>query len=181
VNPVAQRLAVHPAKLRRLLAAETIEHHRPLGRRAQIGGADIHSSNRNTSHLPPPRINADNIDSRSGPKGSLRKRRRSVAACNAGNRIRLTGFLALQIGATLQTNYILLKDLIEGYSEIPLGNKSARKDVLGDAYEYLIGKFAEVTRRNKAGVGAGCPNWARPDRCGGRGVTRVPTAIYLGG
>ena len=25
-------------------------------------------------------------------------------------------------------------------------------------------------------VGAECPNWARPDLCGGRGVTRVPTA-----
>lgn len=28
VNPVAQRLAVHPAKPRRVLAAEAIEHHR---------------------------------------------------------------------------------------------------------------------------------------------------------
>jgi len=45
----------------------------------------------------------------------------------------------------------LLKDLIEGFSEVPLGNKSASTDVLGDAYEYLIGKFADVTRRNKAG------------------------------
>ncbi len=45
----------------------------------------------------------------------------------------------------------LLKDLIEGFSAIPLGNKSVSTDVLGDAYEYLIGKFADVTRRNKAG------------------------------
>jgi type I restriction enzyme M protein len=45
----------------------------------------------------------------------------------------------------------LLKDLIEGFSSIPLGNRSVRTDVLGDAYEYLIGKFADVTRRNKAG------------------------------
>lgn len=45
----------------------------------------------------------------------------------------------------------LLKDLIEGFSEIQLGNKSVGTDVLGDAYEYLIGKFADVTRRNKAG------------------------------
>jgi type I restriction enzyme M protein len=45
----------------------------------------------------------------------------------------------------------LLKDLIEGFSAIPLGNKSVTTDVLGDAYEYLIGKFADVTRRNKAG------------------------------
>ena len=45
----------------------------------------------------------------------------------------------------------LLKDLIEGFSGIRLGNSAASTDVLGDAYEYLVGKFADVTRRNKAG------------------------------
>ena len=45
----------------------------------------------------------------------------------------------------------LLKDLIEGFSTINLGNNSVNTDVLGDAYEYLVGKFADVTRRNKAG------------------------------
>lgn len=45
----------------------------------------------------------------------------------------------------------LLKDLIEGFSDIRLGNKAVSNDVLGDAYEYLVGKFADVTRRNKAG------------------------------
>lgn len=45
----------------------------------------------------------------------------------------------------------LLKDLIEGFSSIPLGNNAVSTDVLGDAYEYLIGKFADVTRRNSAG------------------------------
>jgi type I restriction enzyme M protein len=45
----------------------------------------------------------------------------------------------------------LLKDLIEGFSAIPLGNRAVSTDILGDAYEYLIGKFADVTRRNKAG------------------------------
>jgi len=44
-----------------------------------------------------------------------------------------------------------LKDLIEGLSEVPLGNGTASSDILGDAYEYLVGKFADVTRRNKAG------------------------------
>ena len=66
VNPVAQRLPVHAAKPRRFLAAEAIEHHgngqdtrcllgirRSLGRRAQIGGTHIRSSNRNPSHLHP--------------------------------------------------------------------------------------------------------------------------------
>ena len=45
----------------------------------------------------------------------------------------------------------LLKDLIEGFSTINLGNNAVGTDVLGDAYEYLVGKFADVTRRNKAG------------------------------
>ena len=45
----------------------------------------------------------------------------------------------------------LLKDLIEGFSSIELGNDAVDTDILGDAYEYLVGKFADVTRRNKAG------------------------------
>jgi len=45
----------------------------------------------------------------------------------------------------------LLKDLIEGFSSIPLGNNAVSTDILGDAYEYLVGKFADVTRRKKAG------------------------------
>lgn len=45
----------------------------------------------------------------------------------------------------------LLKDLIEGFSGVRLGNAAASTDMLGDAYEYLVGKFADVTRRNKAG------------------------------
>lgn len=45
----------------------------------------------------------------------------------------------------------LLKDMIEGFSSISLGNHDVDTDVLGDAYEYLVGKFADVNRRNKAG------------------------------
>ena len=45
----------------------------------------------------------------------------------------------------------LLRDLIEGVSGVPLGNKAVESDILGDAYEYLIGKFADITRRKKAG------------------------------
>jgi type I restriction enzyme M protein len=44
-----------------------------------------------------------------------------------------------------------LKDLIEELSGVPLGNQAASTDVLGDAYEYLIGRFADVTKRKKAG------------------------------
>ncbi len=45
----------------------------------------------------------------------------------------------------------ILKDLVEGLSAVSLGNKSVSSDILGDAYEYLIGRFADVTKRKKAG------------------------------
>jgi type I restriction enzyme M protein len=45
----------------------------------------------------------------------------------------------------------LLKDMIEGFSSIALGNHAVDTDILGDAYEYLVGRFADVNRRNKAG------------------------------
>ena len=45
----------------------------------------------------------------------------------------------------------ILKDLVEGLSEVSLGNKAVSSDILGDAYEYLIGKFADITKRKKAG------------------------------
>lgn len=44
----------------------------------------------------------------------------------------------------------LLKDLIEHFSLLPLGNKHVATDILGDSYEYLIKKFADATNK-KAG------------------------------
>jgi type I restriction enzyme M protein len=44
----------------------------------------------------------------------------------------------------------LLRDLIEHFSRIPLGNQAAQADVLGQSYEYLIKKFADLTNK-KAG------------------------------
>lgn len=44
----------------------------------------------------------------------------------------------------------LLTDLIEHFSELPLSNESVEPDVLGQAYEYLIKKFADATNK-KAG------------------------------
>jgi type I restriction enzyme M protein len=44
----------------------------------------------------------------------------------------------------------LLKDLIEHFSALSLGNARAASDVLGDAYEYLIKQFADATNK-KAG------------------------------
>ena len=44
----------------------------------------------------------------------------------------------------------LLRDLIEHFSSIELGNAAAQADVLGQSYEYLIKKFADLTNK-KAG------------------------------
>ena len=44
----------------------------------------------------------------------------------------------------------LLRDLIEHFSRLPLGNANVSSDILGQAYEYLIKKFADATNK-KAG------------------------------
>jgi type I restriction enzyme M protein len=44
----------------------------------------------------------------------------------------------------------LLCDLIEHFSRLPLTNAAAQADILGQAYEYLIKKFADATNK-KAG------------------------------
>jgi type I restriction enzyme M protein len=44
----------------------------------------------------------------------------------------------------------LLKDLIEHFSALTLGNKQVRSDIIGDGYEFLIKKFADATNK-KAG------------------------------
>ncbi len=44
----------------------------------------------------------------------------------------------------------LLKDLVEHFSALSLGNRRVASDVMGDAYEYLIKKFADATNK-KAG------------------------------
>ncbi len=44
----------------------------------------------------------------------------------------------------------LLKDLIEHFSAISLGNQATQTDILGQSYEYLIKKFADATNK-KAG------------------------------
>ena len=44
----------------------------------------------------------------------------------------------------------LLKDLIEHFSRVSFGNRNITSDLLGDAYEYLIKKFADATNK-KAG------------------------------
>ena len=44
----------------------------------------------------------------------------------------------------------LLRDLIDHFSKLPLSNRRVASDVLGNAYEYLIKKFADLTNK-KAG------------------------------
>lgn len=44
----------------------------------------------------------------------------------------------------------LLRDLVEHFSSIALGNSAAQADILGQSYEYLIKKFADLTNK-KAG------------------------------
>lgn len=44
----------------------------------------------------------------------------------------------------------LLKDLLEHFSRLNLGNARVTSDIIGDAYEYLIKQFADATN-NKAG------------------------------
>lgn len=41
-----------------------------------------------------------------------------------------------------------LKNLIEHLSSIKIGNESYNADVMGDAYEYLIKKFADLSKKN---------------------------------
>mgnify|MGYP001055209917 FL=1 len=41
-----------------------------------------------------------------------------------------------------------LKDLIEHMSALPVGNHNYSADVMGDAYEYLIKKFADMSKKN---------------------------------
>ena len=41
-----------------------------------------------------------------------------------------------------------LKNLIEHMSSLPVGNRNYTADVMGDAYEYLIKKFADLSKKN---------------------------------
>jgi type I restriction enzyme M protein len=45
----------------------------------------------------------------------------------------------------------LLKDLIEHFSVLKLGNKNVTSDIIGDGYEYLIKKFADATNKKAGG------------------------------
>ncbi len=41
-----------------------------------------------------------------------------------------------------------LKDLVEHMSKVKVGNKNYSADIMGDSYEYLIKKFADMSKKN---------------------------------
>ena len=41
-----------------------------------------------------------------------------------------------------------LKNLVEHFSKVKVGNKNYSADLMGDAYEYLIKKFADMSKKN---------------------------------
>jgi hypothetical protein len=84
------------------------------------------------------------------PISAMRSRRRCVVSSQA-NPDTLHGIF----GDAQWTNKdrlsdALLKDLIEHFSSLSLGNDNCKVDILGQAYEYLIKKFADLTNK-KAG------------------------------
>jgi type I restriction enzyme M protein len=80
---------------------------------------------------------------------ALKKALREIELANPDTLERIFG--AADWGNREKFTDELLKDMIEGFSSMSLGNNDVDTDVLGDAYEYLVGKFADVNRRNKAG------------------------------
>ena len=75
----------------------------------------------------------------------------AMRAIERANPDTLAAFGAADCGNRKMLGDELLKNLVEGLSGVPLGNKAVASDILDDAYEYLIGKFADITRRRKAG------------------------------
>ena len=55
------------------------------------------------------------------------------------------------------------------------GQQSTLRTQSRDSVSQALERIRQV-RRQTPEVGAVCPNWARTDLCGGREVTRVPTA-----
>ncbi|MBN2356422.1 SAM-dependent DNA methyltransferase [candidate division KSB1 bacterium] len=79
---------------------------------------------------------------------ALRKAMRGIEQANPG---KLTGIFGdAQWTNKERLSDALLKDLIEHFSSLNLGNEQCQADIVGQAYEYLIKKFADLTNK-KAG------------------------------
>ena len=82
---------------------------------------------------------------------SARRCRRRCAASRRPTRRRSTAFSATRSGPTRIACRIRCSAIcIEHFSRISLGNQAAQADILGQSYEYLIKKFADLTNK-KAG------------------------------
>jgi type I restriction enzyme M protein len=90
-------------------------------------------------------------DVRAAPKNvgsALAKAMRGVEAANQKHLYGVFGDAAWTNKERLPDE--LLKDLIEHFSALDIGNQRVASDVMGDAYEYLIKQFADATNK-KAG------------------------------
>ncbi|SRR6266545_1552173 len=58
-------------------------------------------------------------------------------------------------------------------------HRTQSREHVSQALERVRRAARPASRRHTPKVGAVCPNWARTDLCGGREVTRVPTAIDI--
>lgn len=76
--------------------------------------------------------------------------RRPCAALNRPTLIRCTAFGDAQWTNKERLSDTLLKNLLEHFSSLCLDNAHCKADILGQAYEYLIKKFADLTNK-KAG------------------------------
>jgi len=74
---------------------------------------------------------------------------KNFRAIEMANKKRLYGiFGSAQWGNTNTINDELMKNLIEHFSKLTLSNSKFDPHVLGDAYEYLIKKFADLTNKS---------------------------------
>ncbi|MBT7069784.1 MAG: SAM-dependent DNA methyltransferase, partial [Anaerolineae bacterium] len=90
-------------------------------------------------------------DVRETPKDAGAALQNALRAIEAANQEHLYGVF----GDAQWTNKerlpdALLKDLLEHFSALGLGNSHIQSDIIGDAYEYLIKQFADATNK-KAG------------------------------
>ena len=84
------------------------------------------------------------------------QRRRRAPPSDAGDRASQSGHALSRLRhRRLGQQGEVLRRAAQGSDRGVLGDRARQPavstDVLGDAYEYLVGKFADVTRRNKAG------------------------------
>ena len=117
---------------------------------AESGGdAEFADFRENHRFQIPPRCHWKEVRAKSADIGqALQKAMRSIERANPDT---LQGIFGdAQWTNKERLSDALLKDLIEHFSSLNLGNKHYQADVFGQAYEYLIKKFADLSNK-KAG------------------------------